>query len=623
MALRNAQSQSLLLMIYRLFGYWRSARKETVAGAAILIFSAAVDLLQPWPIKWLVDYVFGHRTPPDWLRSVWPMLGTENTGAGILAVCVSILALAIIYRLGITVGHFFLIRAGARLVQQLRCHACDHLHRLSLAYHDRRKVGDSLYRVAYDVHAAQSLLNGALVPIATGALVLTGAILIMIQINALLTLVTVAVAPLFWMIIRGFGRRIDEQSRRYHENESALVSTVQESLSSIRAIQAFTLEPETGHRFRDQSEQSLEANQRMTRTQLVYSACAGLAVSLGTAAVVWVASHQVLQGRLSLGDILVFLAYLGMLYQPMSTFSQSASVIQSAKAQLRRVFEIIDAVPDIKDRPDAQTLPAVRGEVEFRRTSFRYDAGDDVLREIDLRIQPGQVVAIVGRTGAGKTTLASLLLRFYDPTGGAILLDGHDLRDLKLAWLRRQVSVVLQDPILFSATVGENIAYGRPGASLEQIKQAAQRAQAHEFISGLPAGYNTVLGERGVNLSGGQRQRLSIARAFLKDAPILILDEPTSALDSQTEGALLESLSALMQGRTTLIIAHRLSTVRHADLIIVLESGRIIERGTHAQLLRQNSLYARMYQSQWGKDSARDPHTAEFESAKAPEAQPV
>jgi ATP-binding cassette, subfamily B, bacterial len=612
----HAENESLLLMIRRLLPYWRSARKETIVGGGILIATAAVDLLQPWPIKWLVDYVFGHRAAPAWLCSVWPAFGTQDVASGLTIVCISILGLALTYRLGITVGHFFLIRAGARVVQQLRCHACDHLHRLSLAYHDRAKVGDSLYRVAYDAHAAQSLLNGALVPMATGALVLFGAMIVMLRMNSLLTLVTIAVAPLFWVIIRGFGRQIDEQSRRYHENESALVSTVQESLSSMRAIQAFTLEPETGQRFRAQSEQSLEANQRMTRTQLVYSACAGLAVSFGTAAVVWVAGHQVIQGRLSIGDILVFLAYLGMLYQPMNTFSQSASVIQSTNAQLRRVFEIIDAVPDIKDRPNATTLPAVCGAVEFHQTSFGYVAGKEVLHGVDLDLKPGRVLAIVGRTGAGKTTLASLLLRFYDPTGGAILLDGHDLRDLRLAWLRRQVSVVLQDPILFSASIADNIAYGRSGASRGQVEEAACRAQAHEFIIALPNGYDTILGERGVNLSGGQRQRLSIARAFLKNAPILILDEPTSALDTHTEGALLQSLRALMRGRTTLIIAHRLSTVRHADLIVVLENGRIVERGDHDQLLRQNSIYAGMYRSQWG-ESAQTEAGAELASPPA------
>jgi ATP-binding cassette subfamily B protein/subfamily B ATP-binding cassette protein MsbA len=592
-------------MLRRLFAYWRSARTETLAGGGILVIAAAIDLLQPWPIKWLVDYVFGSRPAPDWLCSIWPAFESRSVAGGIAAVCVSILTLAVLYRLGITAGHFFLIRAGARIVQQLRCHACDHLHRLSLAYHDRTKVGDSLYRVAYDAHAAQSLLNGALVPMSTGALLLAGAIVVMLRMNVLLTVVTMAATPLFYLIIRGFGRRIDAQSRQYHERESALVSTIQESLSSIRAIQAFTLEPETGQRFRTQSEQSLEANQRMTRTQLVYSACAGLAVSIGTAAVVWVAGHQVMNGRLSIGDILVFLAYLGMLYQPMSTFSQSASVVQSANAQLRRVFEIIDSVPDIKDRPGAIALSQVRGAVEFRGASFEYQAGVPVLSNIDLEIEPGQVVAIVGRTGAGKTTLASLLLRFYDPTGGSILVDGHDLRGLQVAWLRRQVSVVLQDPILFSATIAENIAYGRPGASLEHVREASRRAQADEFISSLPGGYDTVLGERGVNLSGGQRQRLSIARAFLKNAPVLILDEPTSALDTQTERGLLESLQVLMRGRTTLIIAHRLSTVRHADLIIVLDKGVIVERGNHDQLLREESLYRDMYRAQWGGESAQ------------------
>jgi ATP-binding cassette, subfamily B, bacterial len=590
-------------MLRRLFAYWRSARTETLIGASILIVAAAVDLLQPWPAKWLVDYVFGSRPAPGWLCSVWPAFQGRNIAGGITAVCVSILALAVFYRLGITVGHFFLIRAGARIMQQLRCHACDHLHRLSLAYHDRTKVGDSLYRVAYDAHAAQSLLNGAAVPIATGALLLIGATIVMLRMNVLLTLVTMSAAPLFFLIIRAFGRRIDKESRHYHERESALVSTIQESLSSIRAIQAFTLEPETEQRFRAQSEQSLEANQRMTRTQLVYSACAGLAVSIGTAAVVWVASHQVMQGRLSVGDILVFLAYLGMLYQPMNTFSQSAIVIKSANAQLRRVFEIIDSVPDIKDRRGAITLGKVRGAVEFRKASFQYEPGVLVLRELDLHINPGQVVAMVGRTGAGKTTVASLLMRFYDPSQGAILLDGHDLRDLQMAWLRRQISVVLQDPILFSVTIGENIAYGRPGASVEQVKEAARRAQADQFIAELPRGYDTVLGERGVNLSGGQRQRLSIARAFLKNAPILILDEPTSALDSQTERALLESLQVLMQGRTTLIIAHRLSTVRNADSIVVLESGRVVEEGSHHELLRQESLYREMYRAHWGGDA--------------------
>jgi len=590
-------------MMRRLIPYWKPARKETLAGGALLLIATCIDLMQPWPVKWLVDYVFGKRPAPHWLISILPQISSGDAAAGITAVCLAILTLAILHRGGVTLGHFFLIRVGARIVQQLRCHACDHLHRLSIAYHDRVKVGDSIYRIAYDSHAAQAILNGAIVPAATGLFTLIGAVIVMLKMNVALTLTTLAVTPIFAFIIRGFSRRIDQQSRRYHENESQLVSTVQESLSSIRAIQAFTLEAMAGRRFRVQSESSLDANQQMTRTQLIYSACAGLAVSIGTAAVVWVAGHQVLRGQLSIGDILVFLAYLGMLYQPMNTFSQSASVIQSATAQLRRVFEIIDAAPDIQDRADAKSLKHVRGEIEFRHVTFEYDQGRPVLNRLNLTVRPGQTIAIVGRTGSGKTTMASLLLRFYDPISGAIFLDGNDLRDLRLEWLRQQVSVVLQDPVLFSTTIGENIGFGLPNATRAQIEEAARRAQADEFIRKLPNGYDTLLGERGVNLSGGQRQRLSIARAFLKNAPILILDEPTSALDTHTEEALLLALRALMKGRTTFVIAHRLSTIRQADSIVVLANGRVAEFGDHDDLVAREGIYARMVQSQTRGDA--------------------
>lgn len=589
------------MLIRRLLPYWRNATTETVLGGGVLVFAAAVELLQPWPVKWLVDYVFGSQPMPAWLKSSWPGFATAGTGGGILWVGLAILLLALVFRAGTLVGQFFLIRAGARIVQQLRCAACDHLHHLSLAYHDRTKVGDSLYRVAYDAHSAQTLLNGAVVPIFTASLLLVGATAVMLQINLALTLVTFVVTPAFFVIIRIFGRKIDQHSRRYHESESALVSSLQESLGSIRAIQAFTMEPDTSRRFRDQTDKGIAASERMTLTQLIYAASSGLTASLGTAGVVWVAGYQVMQGRLTVGDILVFLAYLGMMYQPLHVLSQSASVIQSSRAQLRRVLEILDAPLEIRDSPAARTLVSVRGEIEFRDVTFHYDAERPVLNHASLHVQPGQTIAIVGRTGAGKTTIASLLMRFYDPAGGSIRLDGHDLRELRVAWLRQQVGVVLQDPVLFSTTIAENIANGRPGASLAEIQHAARLAHADEFIRDLPRGYDTVLGERGVNLSGGQRQRLSIARAFLKNAPILVLDEPTSALDAHTEGALVASLRDLMRGRTTFVIAHRLSTVRHADSILVLEDGKIIEQGSHSELMAGDTAYRKLFQAQWSE----------------------
>jgi ATP-binding cassette, subfamily B, bacterial len=586
-------------MLKRLYPYWRPARAETAAGLAVLLLAGALELFQPWPVKWLVDCVFGSQPAPRWMTSIWPNIARGDRAAGIAAVCLAILLLAAFHKLAQMISQLLLIRAGLKMVRHLRSRVSDHLHRLPLSYHDNAKIGDLVYRAAWDSYAAQSLLSQAVAPILTGVLILAGILFLMLRLDFTLTLIALCITPLFWLLIKSFGRAIERRSKRYHDQESAMYCTMQESLSSIRAIQAFTREKHIAERVDAEADRSMIFNQRLVFVQLAFTLCVGVAMAVGTAAIVYVGSRRVLQGRLSVGDVLVFLAYTGMLYTPISAFAQSSGVLQSARTQLARVFEILDVVPTISDNTHATIVPlTVKGRVEFKEVRFNYGRGPDVLCGLNATAEPGTIIAIVGRTGAGKTTLANLLLRFYDPTAGAVLLDGHDLRDLKLEWLRQHVSVVLQDAILFAGTIADNSAVGRAGASRAEIETAARRAQADAFIRALPDGYDTLLGERGVNLSGGQRQRIAIARAFLKDAPILILDEPTSALDAHTESALVAAMTSLMLGRTAFVIAHRLSTIRAADEIWVLDAGRIAERGTHEQLIQSDTLYRALYRTQ-------------------------
>ena len=593
-------------MIHRLRPFFPAARRDALAGALVLIAAAGTEVLQPWPIKWLVDYVFGSASPPSWLHGVAPFLGHSEVSSSILFVCVTVILLALALKALTLVSQLLLIRAGNTLVLQLRSKVCDHLLRMHLAYHDKAKVGDSLYRLAYDTTSLQSLLSQAVAPVATGILVLCGVTAVMLTIDPLLTLVAICAAPVYWLAIKVFGAYIGQRAKAYHDNESTLAAAATEALSSIRAVQAFTRESLVHKRILSLAGKSHKASQKLVFAQLAFSGTIGVAMALGTAAVVYIGAHRVADGRLTIGDILIFLAYLGMLYQPMNAISQSTSVVHTVRSQLDRVFELLDTAPAIVDSPTAAPLAAVRGKIELDNVSFAYEPNSPVLTNLTVTVEPGQTVAIVGRTGSGKSTLASLLLRFYDPAAGAIRLDGRDLRDLPLEWLRRQVAIVLQDPILFSATIGENIAYANPAATDSEIRLAARRAQADVFIESLPGKYDTMLGERGVNLSGGQRQRLGIARAFLKNAPVLILDEPTSALDAHTESALVDAIAELARGRTTFIIAHRLSTVRLADTIVVLDEGRILEQGKHADLMRSDTAYRRLQRTQWGMEHERD-----------------
>lgn len=586
--------------------------RQSALGMFFLLAVTAATLLQPWPLKLVVDSVLGnHRAPAflitaaDVISANIPWLDSPRLGL-LLILCLGVLLIQLLIGAFNVLSTYMLVAVGLRLVFRLRCALFDHIQRLSLTFHDANPVGDSLYRVTWDTYSAQSLFNAGIVPAVTAVITLIGITAVMLSIDWMVTVVALAVGVPLIVLIRRLDRPMTDHSLRVHERESDVSARVQETLSSIRAVQAFGREDVESSRFRHNANSSLHANLRLTLLQAGSQALVGLLLAAGTAAVVWVGAKRALDGSLTIGDLVLVVSYVAMLYKPLETLAYTAATIQGATAGARRVFAVLDAKPAISDDAHAIPLPhRVWGRIGLDHVTFTYPAGATALRDVSLDIAPGSTVAFVGASGAGKTTLMNLLLRFYDPTCGTITLDGHDLREVKVDDLRRSIAVVLQDPVLFAASIAENIAYARPDATPAQIEAAAVAAGADEFIRGFAHGYETQIGERGVSLSGGQRQRLSIARAFLKDAPILILDEPTSALDAESEAYLLESLQRLKRGRTTLIVAHRLSTIQHADKIVVLREGQVVEQGGHRELLGRDGAFRRLYDVQRGFLPAR------------------
>lgn len=570
-------------------------------GLALLLCGTLVGLLIPWPIKLVVDSVLGGRAAPVGLDDLAGRFSAEHPRIALLALlCTAILLIRLLMGLINVVSTYVLVRVGLRMVFRLRCDLFTHLQKLSLRFHDSTTVGDSLFRVTWDSYCVQTMFNSGLIPTIMASATLAGIGAVMFWRDWLLTIVALGVGLPLIMLIKWMDRPMTRHSMRVQERESEISTRVQETFSGIRAVMAFGQEQFESDRFRSKAEMSLLASLKLTLIQTASQSAVGMLLAGGTALVVWITAWRVLQGRLTAGDVFLLVAYVEMLFKPLETLAYTAGLIQGAAAGGRRVFAILDRQPDVADAPDCTPIARSGGAIQLQNVSFAYREDQRVLCDIDLQIAPGQTVALVGPSGAGKTTLVSLLMRFYDPTAGAVTLDGVDLRKLRLADLRRNIALVLQEPVLFAASIAENIAYGRPGATSVQIEAAARLAGAHEFIAALPQGYQTQIGERGVSLSGGQRQRLSIARAFLKDAPILIMDEPTSALDARTEGDLLEALQRLKQGRTTIIIAHRLSTIRSADVIVAMKAGRIVEAGSHEELLSHDGLYAQLHRVQFG-----------------------
>ncbi|MGH7982984.1 MAG: ABC transporter ATP-binding protein, partial [Candidatus Udaeobacter sp.] len=495
------------------------------------------------------------------------------------------------------ITNYLFVKIGLQALLKLRTDLYSYLQSLSLKYHDARRSSDSSFRVAYDSQSIQTIYNKGFTNIFGSILTLIGTFIIMLRLDWQLTLVSLGIVPLVVGAIYLFAHRIRRESTSIQEHESAVLAQAQEGLSSIRMVHAFGREEFEVRQFQQQARQSLQANLRLTLTNVNSALVISTLMVVGTAVMYYIGTLHVLAGTLTLGSLLVFSAYLLMLYQPLESLTYTAWAMEGATAGAKRCFEVLDRQDDVVDSPGAIAISSAQGAIGFQAVSFGYAADRCVLRDIDLRIEPNQIVGLAGGTGAGKSTLLSLVPRFYDLTTGSITLDGRDIRQITKKTLRAQIAIVLQDTLLFSTTVRENIAYGRPGATEEEIIEAARRAQADEFIREMPQGYDSLVGERGGHLSVGQRQRIGIARAFLKNAPILLLDEPTSALDPATESAIMETIKELMRGRTTLIATHRLATIHNLDQIIVLDHGRIVEQGRGPELVSRAGVYAKLYSS--------------------------
>jgi ATP-binding cassette, subfamily B, bacterial len=572
--------------------------KPLVIALVAVIGEAAADIAEPWPVTIVVDSVLGAKKPPPRLdRAITLIFGT-NTIAILEFALAAVILVAIVGGISAYIEKYLTTSVSQWVAHDMRLLLYQRIQRLSLAEHGRTRAGDLLTRVTKDIDAVQDFIDTALLGIIVNIATLVGMVGVMLWINWRFTLIGLSIAPPLGLFVYFYSRRIKEASRAVKKKESELMSGVAEVLVSIQVVQAFAREDYEDRRFKSESRQNVRAGLQARSIKAKLSPIVDVFVAVGTCLVLGYGVRLVSTGQLSTGVLIVFLMYLKKTYKPLKDLSKMANTLSKAAVSYERIQEVVGVASEIRDRSDAQVAPPFKGLVEFDHITFRYNDDVTVLKDVSLRIEPGTVAAIVGPSGQGKSTIASLLPRFFDPVAGAVKIDGRDIRDYTLKSLRDQISFVLQDSLLFRGTIWENLCYGKPDADPEATILAAQQANAHDFIMALPHGYGTMVAERGTTLSGGQRRRIAIARAIVRDTPILILDEPTTGLDAASEYAVTEALERLMKGRTCIVVAHHLNTICRADVIFVVKDTAVVERGTHEELLATGGLYSELYEMQ-------------------------
>ena len=566
-----------------------------VAGIAV------TELLEPWPLKIVIDHLLQDRPLHGWVATAagW-------VGAGRLAVLnFAVLAVAVIAAgaaASTYLQSYLTTNVGQWVMHDLRRLLYHHIHRLSLAEHDATRTGDLISRVTSDIQTIQDFVTSALLDILTSILVLSGIVGVMLYLNWRFTLISLSVAPLLFLVVFIFTRRIKKASRDVRKKEGELLSIVQEVFSSIRVVKAFAREEYEERRFERQSLDNVATTLAARNIKMMLAPIVEIIVATGTCLMLWYGARLVMADQLTAGALVVFLLYLGKMYKPMRDLSKMTDTVSKAAVSLERIREVLETESGVRDVRHARNAGRFKGQIGFDAVSFAYNPDQVILKDVSFEIEAGQVAAFVGPTGGGKSTIISLVARFYDPVSGTVSIDGTDIRRYTMKSVRDQISFVLQETLLFHAPIWQNIAYGRPEATRAEIIKAAELANADEFIRQMPQGYDTMVGERGVTLSGGQRQRMAIARAVIRDTPILVMDEPTSGLDAQSEQLVFEALGRLMKGRTSIVIAHHLATIQQADVIFVVKEHAIAERGTHAELLASGGFYSELHDLQFRKD---------------------